>query len=113
MRFFAGTPFDRPPKCERCGALETDCRCQPLPATRVAPAKQTARLTVEKRKSGRIVTVVRGLSAQDNDLPALLSRLKAHCGAGGVIRDDVLEIQGEQVERVSAVLRVLGYAVKS
>lgn len=112
MRLFAGTPFDRPPKCDRCGELETDCKCVPLPAARIAPTNQTARLAVEKRQKGKVVTVVRGLSAAGNDLPSLLSQLKARCGAGGAIQDDKLEIQGAQVERISAVLNELGYVVK-
>jgi translation initiation factor 1 len=111
MRLFAGTPYDRPPKCERCGELETDCKCVPLPAAHIVPAKQTARLTVEKRRKGKVVTVVRGLSAVGNDLPSLLSRLKARCGAGGTIEDDTLEIQGAQVERISVLLNELGYVV--
>lgn len=107
MRLFAGTPFDQPPKCDRCGALEPDCKCPPL------AAGQVARLSVEKRKKGKVVTVVRGLAAAKNDLPALLSRLKSLCGAGGAIQEDRLEIQGEHVARISAALRELGYQVKS
>jgi translation initiation factor 1 len=106
MRLFAGTPFDRPPKCDRCGALEADCTC-PLPAT-----GQVARLVVEKRKKGKVVTVIRGLPAASNDLPALLSRLKSQCGAGGAIQEDRLEIQGEHVERIRALLSELGFVVK-
>lgn len=112
MRLFAGTPFDRPPKCERCGALETECRCGPLPAARIAAEKQTIWLTVEKRKKGKVVTLVRGLSAEANDLQELLSRLKSQCGAGGTIQESGLEIQGEHVERVGALLRAIGYVVK-
>jgi translation initiation factor 1 len=104
MRLFAGTPFDRPPKCDRCGALESDCKC---------PAGQVARLAVEKRKKGKFVTVIRGLPAARNDLPALLSRLKSHCGAGGAIQEDRLEIQGQHVARISALLSELGYVVKT
>lgn len=103
MRLFEGTPFDRPPKCDRCGALESDCKC---------PAGQVARLAVEKRKKGKVVTVIRGLSAVKNDLPALLSTLKSQCGAGGAIQEDRLEIQGTHVERIRGLLRELGYAVK-
>jgi len=112
MRLFAGTPFDRPPKCDRCGELETACKCIPLATARIAPDKQTAHLTVEKRRKGKVVTVVRGLSAAGNDLPSLLQQLKSRWGAGGAIQDDKLEIQGSQVERVSAVLNELGYVVK-
>ena len=98
--------------CDRCGELETDCKCPPLPAACVPPAKQTARLTVEKRRKGKVVTVIRGLSANGNDLPSLLSQLKSRCGAGGTIQDNSIEIQGRQIERISAVLVELGYDVK-
>jgi translation initiation factor 1 len=83
MRLFEGTPFDRPPKCERCGQLEQECTCPPEPPARTPPERQTARLQLEKRKSGRVVTVIRGLFATGNDLPELLTRLKSVCGAGG------------------------------
>jgi translation initiation factor 1 len=77
----------------------------------VPPGKQTARLVVERRKGRRSVTVVRGLKPQDNDLPALLTRLKAACGAGGTIKDDVIEIQGDQLEAIRALLGALGYRI--
>jgi translation initiation factor 1 len=73
---------------------------------------QTVRLTVEKRRKGKVVTVVRGLSAEGNDVPSLLSQLKSRCGAGGTIQEDGLEIQGEHVERIGSLLRELGYVVK-
>jgi translation initiation factor 1 len=112
MRLFAGTPFDQPPKCESCGKLEAECVCSPSTAARVAPEKQLARLTVEKRKKGKMVTVIRGLPAESNDLANLLSRLKSDCGAGGTIKDDCLEIQGEHLERVRDILGQIGYRVK-
>lgn len=59
-----------------------------------------------------MVTVVRGLAPADNDLPALLVRLKNVCGAGGTLRDDLLEIQGNHLERVRGVLAEMGYRVK-
>jgi translation initiation factor 1 len=56
--------------------------------------------------------VIRGLAAADNDLPALLTRLKAACGAGGTIKDDSIEIQGRHLEGVRTLLAELGYRVK-
>jgi translation initiation factor 1 len=111
MRLFAGTPYDQPPKCDRCGALEPDCTCAEF-ATFLPPGEQEARLAVEKRKKGKVVTVIRGLAAAKNDLPALLTRLKSQCGAGGTIQDDSLEIQGQHLERIRTVLSELGYRVK-
>ena len=111
MRLFAGTPFDRPSKCERCGTLEADCVCPPQPAPPKGGSPQIARLTVEKRRKGKSVTVVRGLAGVE--LNSLLRRLKSACGAGGTAKDDILEIQGEQIERVTEVLTELGYRVRS
>lgn len=114
MRLFEGTPWDRPPQCERCGKLETECACPPVvvPKTLIPPGKQTARLAVEKRKKGKMVTVVRGLPAEGNDLPALLVRLKNSCGTGGTLAGDDLELQGDQRDRLTAFLQELGYRVK-
>ena len=112
MRLFEGTPLDRPPRCERCGELEAECRCPPEAPPRIPPEKQTAQVGVEKRKRGKVVTVVRGLAAEGNDLPGLLTQLKTTCGAGGTLKDDVLEIQGDQRERIRELLRGIGYRVR-
>ena len=71
MRLFEGTQWDRPPRCDECGELEEDCVCPPPAKELTPPEKQTARLAVEKRKKGKVVTVVRGLPAEENDLPKL------------------------------------------
>lgn len=117
MGLLAGTKWDRPPHCERCDRPESECQCPPLPApttlsSLIPPQQQTARLATEKRKKGKMVTVVRGLSEAGNDLPELLSRLKTTIGAGGTIEGDELEIQGEHLERVRQFLTKLGYKVK-
>jgi translation initiation factor 1 len=112
MRLFEGTQWDRPPRCERCGELAEACTCPPPPKVLTPPEKQTARLAVEKRKKGKVVTVVRGLPADENDLPGLLGQLKAACGAGGTIKDDELEIQGDHLERLRALLAKIGYRVR-
>lgn len=112
MRLFAGTPYDQPPKCDRCGALEADCKCPPLPAARIPPNQQVVRLAVEKRKKGKVVTVIRGLSRAGNDLPTLLSLLQSKCGAGGALDENQLEIQGQHVARIRVALSELGYRVQ-
>ncbi len=113
-RLFAGTPLDRPPTCERCGLPKSDCACPPVEMQKaiVPPGKQTATLRTEKRNKGKLVTVVRGLAAADNDLPSLLTRLKSACGAGGSIDGDELVIQGDHVARLKALLAELGYRLR-
>ena len=112
MGLLTGTKFDRPPHCDRCEKPESECTCTPLEPVRTPPGKQTARIAVEKRKHGRMMTVIRGLTTADTDLPSLLKRLKNVCGAGGTITDDALEIQGTHVDRVRAELLTIGYKVK-
>lgn len=113
-RLFAGTPFDRPPVCDRCGKLESDCACPPIVPEKelTAPSLQTATLRTEKRAKGKLMTVIRGLAAEKNDLPALLTKLKSQCGAGGTLDGDLIEIQGDHVERLRSILTAIGYRVK-
>ena len=112
MRLFEGTEFDRPPRCERCGELEVDCECPPEPAPGIPSAKQTAKLSIEKRRKGKVVTIVRGLSEEGNHLPELLTQLKSTCGAGGSLKEGEIEIQGRQLDRVRELLQKMGYKVK-
>ncbi|QDT53446.1 translation initiation factor Sui1 [Caulifigura coniformis] len=112
MRLFEGTVFDRPPHCEKCGRLETECACPPPAVVEIAPEKQTVRLQVENRKRGKQVVAIRGVKLSEAGLDALLTKLKNSCGAGGSIDDGVIEIQGGQVERVRAAMEKLGYRVK-
>ena len=111
-RLFAGTQWDKPPTCDRCGELEENCQCPPPPHEFLSPSKQTARIAVEKRKSGKKATVIRGLAAAETDMPELLTKLKNACGAGGTVREESIEIQGDQAERVKTFLQSLGYKVK-
>lgn len=107
-RLFAGTPWDIPPRCDRCGELSENCRCPP---PRTPPEKQTARIVVEKRARGKVVTVIRGLAA-DNDFADLLKHLKNACGAGGAIDGDTLEVQGKHAETIQRILTERGYKVR-
>jgi len=110
-RLFAGTPFDIPPRCDRCGELEESCQCEPAGPERLPPEKQTAKVRVDRRKHKRMVTVVWGLDPVACDLAELLSTLKAACGSGGSLQDDEIELQGDHLTRVKENLRKLGYKV--
>jgi translation initiation factor 1 len=62
-------------------------------------------------RNGKIVTVIRGLSP-GAVLPTLAADLKRLCGAGGTVKEGVLEIQGDHRERLAERLRELGHPVK-
>ncbi len=63
-------------------------------------------------RSGKGVSVISGLPLAAPELEALAGRLKRLCGAGGAVRDGVIEIQGEHRDRLVAELRRLGYEAK-
>ncbi|MFI5399461.1 MAG: translation initiation factor [SAR324 cluster bacterium] len=78
----------------------------------VVPARTPLRLSLEsKGRRGKSVTVVSGLPAHPAYGAALLKQLKAHCGAGGALKNGALEIQGDQRDRVQAYLEHLGFQV--
>jgi translation initiation factor 1 len=63
-------------------------------------------------RSGKVVTVLRGLPERGPALTTLAADLKRLCGAGGTVKDRVVEIQGDHWEKVTESLRERGYLVK-
>jgi translation initiation factor 1 len=77
------------------------------------PQQQTVYLHRESSgRGGKAVTVVKNLVLSPDDLKALAKTLKQECGTGGTIKDGLIEIQGEQREKIAARLQILGYKVK-
>ena len=65
------------------------------------PGRVTAKLRVEKRRSGKVVTVVEGLPGGAADLESLLREWKRTCGTGGTLQHEgTIELQGDQRERL-------------
>jgi translation initiation factor 1 len=70
------------------------------------------RIRLDRRASDRVVTVVTGLPGSLADVAALARALKSACGAGGTVKDGVLELQGDHRERVEAALAARGLKSK-
>lgn len=112
MRLFEGTEFDRPPQCGVCGQRVEDCQCPPTAIAEVPADKQTVRIAVEKRKKGKVVTVIRDL-AERNQHDDLLTALKSSLGAGGTLQDNsTIEIQGDHAERIRQILKARGFKIR-
>jgi len=97
--------------CPGCRRPLGGCVCaQAAPAPR---ADGIVRVSREKQgRGGKTVTVVRGLPLDADALAACGKRLRAACGSGGTAKDGALEVQGDHVERVIALLRAEGCVVK-
>ncbi len=62
-------------------------------------------ITFERRAKGKGVTVLRRVHGNGE---ALLQALKKGCGAGGALREDRIELQGDHRKAIEAYLRYKG-----
>jgi protein-tyrosine phosphatase len=75
-----------------------------------APVVRLGRET--KGKRGKGVTTVSDVPLDEVGLLELAGRLKDRCGTGGTVKGGVIEIQGDQRDRLASVLESMGYRVK-
>jgi translation initiation factor 1 len=114
MGLFDGTSLQRPVTCERCEKPLSECTCpRNAEGAITTPADQSPRVRREKR-SGKLVTVITGLDASANDLPAMLKAWRSSMGTGGTLdkKTATLELQGDHRDRIVADLIAKGYKAK-
>jgi protein-tyrosine phosphatase len=75
-----------------------------------APVIRLGRET--KGRRGKGVTTVFDIPLDEAGLLDLAATLKQRCGTGGTVKDGRIEIQGDQRDRLAAVLESMGYRVK-
>ena len=110
---FDGTSLERPVTCEVCEQPLDTCTCpRDADGNVCRPKDQQVRVSREKRRKGKMVTVIRGLDPSASKLSDLLAQLKTACAAGGTISENAIEIQGDHRERVLSIMRELGYPAK-
>jgi translation initiation factor 1 len=99
--------------CPGCGQPQANCRCRQNRQLSRIPAGDKIRVSREtKGRKGKPVTAVTGLPLGPFELAALAKKLKAACGAGGSVRDGVIEVQGEHRDKLVEELAKLGYSAK-
>jgi translation initiation factor 1 len=77
------------------------------------PERPTARLRLERAgRKGKTVTVVEGLPRNAAFVKALATELKRSCGSGGTAGESHVEIQGDHLDALRALLRAKGFVVK-
>jgi protein-tyrosine phosphatase len=98
-------------------------RAAPPPEIAVEPAVTKEEMTRKtapvvrlgresKGRRGKGVTIVSDVPLDEAGLLQLATKLKDRCGTGGTVKDGVIEIQGDQRDRLAAVLESMGYRVK-
>jgi len=88
------------------------CRCRKRSAG--APGDGRVRVRREtKGRKGKAVTVITGVPLAGEELAKLAARLKRRCGAGGTLKDGVIEIQGDHRNAAVEELRRRVWYVKT
>ena len=96
--------------CPGCRQPVAACRCGEPAVPKGDGVLRVSRET--KGRGGKAVTLVKGVALASLELAELGKRLKAACGSGGTVKDGVIEIQGDHVDKVVAALQAQGHTVK-
>ena len=88
--------------CPKCGLPKQACVCE-----RIAKGSQSIKVTTDKKRYGKIVTIVSGLDGMD--VKGIAKSLKNELACGGTYRKDEVELQGDHMKKIKNVLVKLGF----
>ncbi|MFH0752172.1 MAG: translation initiation factor [archaeon] len=90
--------------CPRCGLPNDLCVCEII-----AKEEQQIAVKTVKRKFGKIITVVEGIADKSIDIKDVTKKLKSKLACGGTVKEGIIELQGNHVNRVKQYLIELGF----
>ena len=89
--------------CPKCGLSKELCVCETI-----AKEKEKIRVSEVKRRYGKIITTVNGIS-RDVNIKNVLKELKTKLACGGTLKDSTIELQGNHKNKVKSILIKLGF----
>tara|TARA_Y100000310_G_scaffold206646_1_gene207067 strand:- start:100 stop:402 length:303 start_codon:yes stop_codon:yes gene_type:complete len=76
----------------------------------IAKSEQRIKIIVEKRKFGKLITVVMGLDPKAINIKDVAKKLKSKLACGGTVKGNNVELQGDHKQRVKNELEEMGFA---
>jgi translation initiation factor 1 len=94
--------------CATCALPKPLCVCETI-------AKESQRIKVysEKKKFGKISTIIEGLNEREIDLKEVAKKLKSSLACGGTAKQGKIELQGEHKQKVKKYLVQMGFGEDS
>jgi len=89
--------------CPKCGLPKQTCICE-----EIAREEQRITVTVEKRKFGKLITVVHGLGKEVN-IREVAKKLKSELACGGTVKNGKIELQGDHSRKIKQALSNIGF----
>jgi translation initiation factor 1 len=93
--------------CQVCGLPKELCACE-----NIAREQQLIVISSQKRRYGKVVTIVEGVNENDINIDELARTLKTKCAAGGTAKDGRIELQGEHRKKVEQVMKDMGFQIE-
>jgi translation initiation factor 1 len=77
-----------------------------------AIAKESQRINVylDKKKFGKVYTVIEGIDSKEIDMKELTKKLKSKFACGGTAKEGKIELQGDHKQKVKDVLIEAGFS---
>lgn len=91
--------------CPKCGLPKEVCICETI-----AKESQRIRIRKEKRRFKKFSTLVEGIDPKSIDIKEIAKTLKSKLACGGTVKNNVIELQGDHVDKVKQELIALGFA---
>lgn len=92
--------------CPKCGLPLQACVCE-----KIAKTEQRIQVTTEKKKFGKVITVISGF--QGVNLKSIAKDLKHTLACGGTVKENNIELQGDHLNKAKEALIKLGFSQDS
>ncbi len=93
--------------CPKCGLPKQACVCE-----QIVKSSQRIKVTTEKKRYGKVVTVVTGFES-GIDVKKIAKALKNELACGGTHKGNTIELQGDHKKKIKELLVKHGFDEES